>query len=71
LSFILPELLEVTPIYDLIVTMRIYNSVNTQLLPDIVTYVPADDLEGFINSLNIDPAIIPATADHMTVDIEI
>jgi len=71
LSFIIPELLEVSPIYDLIVTMKIYNSVNTQLLPDIVTYVPADDLEGFINSLNIDPTIIPVTADHMTVEIDI
>jgi len=71
LSFIIPELLEVSPIYEFIVTMKIFNSVNTQLLPDIITYVDADELEGFINSLNVDPAVIPVTADHMTVEIEI
>jgi hypothetical protein len=71
LSFIMPEFAEVTPVYDFIVTMKIYNSVNTQLGADIVTYVDADDLEGFINSLNINPAVIPVTADHMTVQIEI
>jgi len=71
LSFIIPELLEVSPIFEFIVTMKIYNSVNTQLMPDIITYVDADYLEGFINSLNINPAVIPVTADHMTVEIEI
>ncbi len=71
LSFILPELLTVSPTFDITVTMKIFNSVNTQLGADIVTYVDADSLEGYINSLNIDPAIIPLTADHLTVQIEI
>jgi hypothetical protein len=71
LSFIMPELTEVSPPYDLIVTMKVYNSVNTQLGTDIVTYVDVDALEGFINSLNIDPASLPATADHLTIEIEI
>jgi hypothetical protein len=71
LSFIIPEFAAVTPVYDFIVTMKIFNSVNTQLGADIVTYVDADALEGYINSLNINPASIPLTADHLTVQIEI
>jgi hypothetical protein len=71
LSFIFPETSLVSPAYDIIVTMKIFNSVNTQLGADIVTYVDADALEGYINSLNINPASIPLTADHLTVQIEI
>jgi hypothetical protein len=71
LSFILPELAIVTPNYDIIVTMKIYNSVNTQLGPDIIEIVDADALEGFINSLNINPAIIPSIANYLTVEITI
>jgi hypothetical protein len=70
LSFIFPELAAVSPTYDITVTIKIYNSVNTPL-GTIVTYVDADALEGFICSLNIDPAIIPLTADHMTAEITI
>jgi hypothetical protein len=71
LSFILPQIAEVSPPYDLIVTMKIYNSANTQLGPDVITAVDIDSLEGFINSLNISPASIPALADHITVEITI
>jgi len=71
LSFILPKLTTVSPLYDIIVTMKIYNSSNTQLGTDIVTIVDADDLEGFINSLNVNPGLISVFADHMTVEIEI
>jgi hypothetical protein len=71
LSFILPELSEVSPVTELIVTMKIYNIANTQLGVDIITYVPADALEGFINSLKIDPASIPDTADHLTIEVAI
>jgi len=71
LSFILPEFADVSPASELIVTLRIYNAANTQLGADIVSYVPADELEGFINSLNIDETTIPALAHHMTAEIEI
>ncbi len=71
LSFILPELPLVSPIYELIVTMKIYNSVNTQLGPDIITYVDADALEGFINSLTIDEHTVMTGADHLTIEITI
>ena len=52
-------------------TIKIYNAANTQLGGDIVTYVDVDELEGYVNSLNIDEAIIPELADHMTAEIEI
>ena len=71
LSFILPEFWDVSPNYELIVTIKIYNSANTQLGPDIVTYVDVDALEGFVNSLNIHEATVPEGADYMTAEIEI
>jgi len=71
ISFILPEFAVVSPTSELIVTLKIYNIANTQLGADIVTHVAADELEGFINSLTIDPASIPAMAHHMTAEIEI
>lgn len=71
ISFILPDLAEVSPISELIITIKIYNSVNTQLGPSVVTYVDVDDLEGFVNSLNIEEASIPETAAYMTAEIEI
>jgi len=71
LSFILPELVELSPLSDITVTLKIYNSLNTQLGGDIVTTVEADELEGYINSLNIDEATIPEGADHMTAEIEL
>jgi len=71
LSFILPEFLEISPTAELIVTIKIYNSSNTQLGPTIITYVDVDELEGFVNSLNIDETTIPATAAFMTAEIEI
>ena len=71
LSFILPEVAEVSPTSEITVTLRIYNSANTQLGVDIISYVPADALEGFINSLTIDEATIPPSAHHMTAEIEL
>ena len=71
LSFILPEFAAISPASELVVTMKIYNSANTQLGSDVVKYVDADALEGFINSLNVDPAFIPTLADHMTIKIDI
>jgi len=71
ISFINPEFPVVSPTSELIVTLKIYNIANTQLGADIITYVAADELEGFINSLTIDPDSIPAMAHHMTAEIEI
>lgn len=71
ISFIFPETVPVSPSSDVTVTMKIYNSLNTQLGGDVVTAVPADSLEGFINSLMIDPVTIPDTADHLTLSISI
>lgn len=71
ISFILPETAPVSPGSDLTITMKIYNSLNTQLGADIVTVIPVASLEGFINSLTIDPATIPDTADHITLSISV
>lgn len=71
ISFIFPETVPVSPASDVTVTMKIYNSLNTQLGGDVVTIVPVDTLEGFINSLMINPASIPDTADHLTLSISI
>ena len=71
ISFIFPETVPVSPASDVTVTMKIFNSLNTQLGVDVVTIVPADTLEGFINSLMINPASIPDTADHLTLSISI
>jgi hypothetical protein len=70
LSFILPALPVVSPTSDLIVTIKRYNSLNT-LLGTTTTVVPAGTMEGNIVSLNIDPAIIETTADHLTAEISI
>ena len=71
ISFILPELAEVSPTSEIVVTIKIYNSVNTQVLPDITETVAADALEGYVNSLFVDPDIIPDTAHHMTIRIDV
>jgi hypothetical protein len=71
ISFIFPETVPVSPASDVTVTMKIFNSLNTQLGVDVVTIVPADTLEGFINSLMINPASIPDTADHLTLSISV
>lgn len=71
ISFIFPETVPVSSASDVTVTMKIFNSLNTQLGGDVVTIVPADTLEGFINSLMINPASIPDTADHLTLSISI
>lgn len=71
ISFILPEFAVVSPDTELTVTQKIYNSSNTQLGADVVTNVDADALEGFVNSLSIDESTLPATAHHMTIEIDI
>jgi len=71
LSFIIPELPEVSPESHFIVTQTILNSYGTQLGAAIVTEVDANALEGFINSLNINETTIPAGAYKMTVEIEL
>ena len=71
ISFILPELAEVSPTSEITVTLKIYNQANAQLGGDIVSYVAADELEGFVCSLNIDETTIPPTAHHMTAEIEL
>lgn len=71
ISFILPELAEVSPATLLKVTLKIYNQANAQLGGDIVSYVAADELEGFVCSLNIDEATIPTGAYKMTAEIEL
>ncbi len=69
ISFILPSLAALSPSADVVITKRIYNSVNTQLGADIVTYVNVDDLSGYVNSLNIDQATIPEGASYMILTI--
>jgi len=68
LSFIMPEVAEISPVSDIHVQIKIYDS-NNLLLDTIDEDVPADDLEGYICSLNIDETEIPENADHMTAEI--
>jgi len=68
ISFILPERALVSPGADITVTISIYSSLNI-LLSQVITNVPADDLEGHVCSLSIDPAGIPALASYFTAEI--
>jgi hypothetical protein len=68
LSFILPEMAIVSPASEITVTINIYDS-NNMLLSSVVETIPADQLEGYVNSLNIDPATIPANASYITAEI--
>jgi hypothetical protein len=68
LSFILPEITAVSPASDITVTIKIYDS-NNLLLDTVIESIPADSLEGFVNSLNIDEATVPQNASYMTAEI--
>ena len=70
LSFILPLIPQVTPELDIIITIKRYNSMHTNIGTDIYTGYSAS-FEGFINSLNIDPATIENEAKYLTAEIEI
>ena len=69
LSFLLPVLEVTSPPQELTVTIKRYSSTNT-LLGTTVTVVALNALEGYLNSLNIDPAFIESTASYLTVQIE-
>jgi hypothetical protein len=70
LSFILPEMPLVSPALDITVNINIYDS-NNLWLSTITEHIPVDQLEGFINSLNIDAATIPSGAAFMTAEITV
>jgi hypothetical protein len=70
LSFILPLIPQVTPELDITITIKRYNSVHTNIGTDTYTGYSAS-FEGFINSLNIDPATIEDEAKYLTAEIEI
>jgi hypothetical protein len=69
LSFLLPVQDVTSPPVELTVTIKRYSSTNT-LLGTTVTVVALNALEGYLNSLNIDPAFIEDTATYLTVQIE-
>jgi hypothetical protein len=68
LSFILPAIPPTSPATVLTITMKRYNSENVLIATDILTRSKTD-LEGFINSLNINPSMIEDTAAYLTVEI--
>lgn len=68
LSFILPKLPVTSPVTQLTVTVKRYSSTN-MLLGTSTTVVSLGSLEGFVNSLRIDPAIIEDNAAYLTVEI--
>jgi hypothetical protein len=70
ISFILPEQALVSPTSDITVTISIYNS-NNLLLSTIVELIDVAALEGYVCSLNIDPATIPAGAAFLTAEITV
>jgi hypothetical protein len=69
ISFILPSLPELSPSAEIVITKRIYNSVNTQLGADIVTYVNVDSLSGYLNSLNVNQSEIPEGAAYILLTV--
>ena len=68
LSFILPEQDSVSSLSDIHVEINIYDS-NNLLLSTVSEDIPADALEGYVCSLNIDQSSIPPNADYMTAEI--
>jgi hypothetical protein len=68
LSFILPQLVTLSPGINLEITISQYDASNTLLYSDLI-YVDTDTLEGFINSLWIDPALIDEHAAYLTAEI--
>jgi len=68
LSFILPERALLSPTAEITVTLNIYDS-NNMLLDSIVENIAADELEGYINSLNITYTSIPELASYITAQI--
>ncbi len=70
ISFILPEQAIVSPASDIKVIIQSYNSLNTLLKIEIF-YIDADQLEGFINSLNILETYITSDTAKFTVLIEV
>jgi len=70
LSFILPERALVSPTSLIHVDINIYDSSNL-LLSAVSEDIEADELEGFICSLNIDQASIPEGASYMTAEITV
>jgi hypothetical protein len=68
LSFILPVLPVTSPPTELTVTINRYNAANT-LLSTTSEQVAITDLEGKVNSLNIDPESIEEEAAYMTCEI--
>lgn len=70
ISFILPETAITSPAAEITVTVKKYSSLNLLLDTD-TTIVPIDSLDGFVNSLNIDPVTIEDQAAYMTAEITI
>jgi hypothetical protein len=70
ISFILPEQAIVTPASDITVLIKVYDS-NNLLLSTITELIDADSLEGYVCSLLIDPATIPAGAAFLTAEITV
>jgi hypothetical protein len=68
LSFIMPETDDISPASDIQVDIKIYDS-NNQLLHEISEDIAADDLEGFVCSLNIDETTVPTGAAYLTAEI--
>jgi hypothetical protein len=70
ISFILPETAVVSPTSDIEVLISIYDS-NNLLLSTLTEYIHASTLEGYICSLNIDPAVIPSGAAYFIAEISV
>ncbi len=70
ISFILPALPLASPEEELTITIKRYSAANI-LLNTSVTQVAVAELEGFVNSLNIDPDSIEENAAYLTVEIEV
>jgi len=70
ISFLMPETEVVSPESDITVTIKFYNSVNTQIGADVIYTIDADTFEGFMDSLNIAASIVPEGSVKFTAEIE-
>jgi len=69
ISYLFPVQPETSPPVEITVTIKRYSATNT-LLGTTTTVVALNVLEGYINSLTIDPATIENNAAYMTAQIE-
>lgn len=71
ISFLMPDMEDVSPESEVTVTITVYSSMNVQIGAAIVETIPTADLEGYVCSLNISEDTIPENAAYLTAEITV